>query len=103
MAIASPIFAFSFTADFTSSNWVTSGDVKRNNTLTVSLSNAASDGGDDVTNLNFSGTNPTAAGGPLETFLGVATGFLDIDNVTKQAQEGFSNQANLYSGGGGYS
>jgi hypothetical protein len=88
VAIANPIFAFSFTSDLTSSNWQSSGDVLRTAT-TASLSNALKNNGDnDLVNLNFTGTNPTQAGQPvqsLESFLGVSVGFLDIGG---QAQEG---------------
>jgi len=85
MAIAYPIHAFSFTSDFTSSNWLSSGDVLRSPTQ-ASLSNATiANGDDDLTNLNFSGTNPTSAAGTLQAFLDVDITALDIRG---EAQEG---------------
>jgi len=85
MAIAYPIHAFSFISDFTSSNWLFSGDVLRSPTQ-ASLSNATIANGDnDSTNLNFSGTNPTSAAGALQAFLGVSNISLDLGG---EAQEG---------------
>lgn len=77
VAIASPSIAAPFAPSFTNPAWTTSGDVTTTAT-TASLSNAFSDGNDDLTNLNLSGTDPTLAGGPLESFLGVSVGTLDV-------------------------
>lgn len=76
--VASPSFA----ASVNLSNFTSSGDVGNVTPSQVTLTNALSDGSDDISNpnniVNVSGVEPTGIGA-LETFLSVSQGFLGLD------------------------
>lgn len=68
-------------------DWETFGDAQLQDGG-VALTTAFSDGNDDATNLNITGSDPLLAGGDLESGFGLPSGGLDVDDMTNMASEG---------------